>query len=79
MRVKDNQILTVAFFGAKTYPPEIGGIETHIYNLSKEFEKVKEINLIIFTGGGSKNIHPEKKKNIEIYRVPYCHNKYFFL
>lgn len=75
MKVKDNQILTVAFFGAKTYPPEIGGIETHIYNLSKELEKAKGINLIIFTGGGSKR-HHEKKKNIEIYRVPYCHNKY---
>ncbi|HII55076.1 TPA: glycosyltransferase family 4 protein, partial [Candidatus Aciduliprofundum boonei] len=71
----DHKKLTVAFFGAKTYPPEIGGIETHIYNLSQEFQKIN-IKLIVFTGKNNAKKYERVNENLEIYRVPHLKNRY---
>ncbi len=71
--------MNIGIFGAKTYPPEIGGIETHIYYLSRELIK-KDIYVTIFTGRGEKTNsfinEINQDNNLRVYRVGVANNKY---
>ncbi len=68
--------LVVGIFGAKTYPPKIGGIETHIYYLSSELKK-RYVKFLVFVGKNKfSNTYEKLDENIEIFRVYQSKNRY---
>ncbi|EDY35413.1 glycosyl transferase, group 1 family protein [Aciduliprofundum boonei T469] len=70
------QSINVGILGSKTYPPKIGGIETHIYYLTNELEK-RDLKFFIFVGGKEKQkLYERAKKNINIIRVYQSKNRY---
>ena len=61
----------IGIFGAKTYPPEIGGIETHVSNIIKYFND-ESYKFYLFVGRrkgeDNKADKSAERSNKKIYR-----------
>jgi glycosyltransferase involved in cell wall biosynthesis len=66
--------MRICLLGAKTYPPVIGGIETHVYEIARRLAK-RNHEVHIFVGNESP-INNFLHKNVIIHNVPFIHSRY---
>ena len=52
-----------------SFPPEIGGLENHVYNISTELVK-RGHKVVVITSNDSKVAHKEFMNGLEVYRFP---------
>ncbi len=68
--------ISIGVFGAKTYPPKIGGIETHIYHLTKKIKRMR-VRFFIFVGvEKNQSIEESIDEYINIIRVRHSSHRY---
>lgn len=65
--------MTVVFF-ARLFYPHIGGVEKHVYEISKELLKKKYKVIVVTEKHGKELLEHEAYKGIEIYRIPVNQN-----
>jgi glycosyltransferase involved in cell wall biosynthesis len=61
--------MKICIIGAKTFPPKIGGIEVHIYEIATRLaERGHEVSTIV---GQKNNKKYEEINSVKVYRVPF--------
>lgn len=51
----------------KYFPPEMGGMETHLYNLAQELGKRVELDVVVYTQTGQSSV--EERRHFRLHRL----------